>query len=263
MFMTYSPTSHKSVTAADGCVLSSIGRGDILLEVPNGTGVSKFKLKNVAHALSMAFTLVSIGKLDDAGCTAEFTDNFCLVRDPAGKVMARIPKTNGLYRISAPWIVPDAAHVAIKAQRLTFYEAHRVFGHLNYAAVKHAISTEKVSGIEIEDLDNAPFCDACAQAKPHRLPFPEKASNRAEKFGERIHTDVWGPTATASIGGNRYTADFIDDATRWTEIVPIQKKSQAFTAYKRLEAQIMTHNDTKIKYLRSDRGGEFNGDEFS
>ena len=263
MFTTYVPTAHKAVTAADGRILSSIGRGDILLQVPNGSGVSKFKLKNVAHAPSMAFTLISIGKLDDAGCAAEFTDSSCLVRDPTGKVMARIPKRNSLYRIPASSVDSDTALVAIKPQKLTLYQAHRVFGHVNYAAVRHAISTQKVTGIEIEDTSDAPFCDACAQAKPHRLPFPERASNRAEEYGERIHTDVWGPTATASIGGNRYTIDFVDDATRWTEIVAIQKKSDAFGAYKKLEAEINTHGNTKVKYLRSDRGGEFLGDLFS
>src|ERR1700731_2198789 len=263
MFCTYTQTAHKPVTAADGRILTSVGRGDVLLQVPNGQGVSKFKLKNVAHAPSMAFTLVSIGKPDDAGCKAEFTDNACLVKDPSGKVLARIPKTNGLYHISSPSTIPDAAHVAIKLQKLTLFEAHRTLGHINYAAVKHAVSAGKITGIEIDDTSDSPFCDACAQAKLHCLPFPEKASNRAKNYGERIHTDVWGPTATTSIGGNRYTVDFVDDATKWDETVPIQKKSQALAAYKKLEAEINTHEDTKIKYLHSDRGGEFNGDLFS
>src|ERR1700719_1113303 len=119
MFHTYSPTAHKAVTAADGRVLSSIGRGDVLLDVPNGTGVSKFKLKNVAYAPSMAFMLISIGKLDDAGCTTEFTANSCLVSNSAGKVIARILKTNGLYRISGLSVTTDTAHVAIKTQTLS------------------------------------------------------------------------------------------------------------------------------------------------
>jgi hypothetical protein len=89
------------ILPANGRVLSSIGCGDVLLEVPNGMGFSKFKLKNVAHALSIAFMLISIGRLDDAGCsTAEFTANPWFVRNSAGKIMARIPKTNGLYHIS-------------------------------------------------------------------------------------------------------------------------------------------------------------------
>src|SRR3984893_12644308 len=49
MFVMYSPTAHKPVTATDGCVLNSVGCGNVLLEIPNRTGVSKFKLKNVAH----------------------------------------------------------------------------------------------------------------------------------------------------------------------------------------------------------------------
>src|ERR1700731_2770912 len=106
------------------------------------------------------------------------------------------------------------------------------------------------------------FCDACAQAKPHRLPFPEKATNHAKAYGEHIHGDVWGPTSIGSLGGSRYTVDFVDDATRWTEISLLHQKSDAFSAYKRLEAQINTHDNRKIKFLRSDHGGEFNSDAF-
>ena len=95
------------------------------------------------------------------------------------------------------------AHIAIKVQKLTLLEAHCTLGHINYTAVKHVISARKITSIEIDDASDSPFCDACAQAKLHHLLFPEKASNRAKNFGECIHTNLWGPTATTSIGGNR------------------------------------------------------------
>src|ERR1700730_6516228 len=194
MFVTYSPTTHKPVTATDGRVLNSIGRGDVLLEVPNGTGVSKFKLKNVAHAPSMPFTLVSIRKLDDAGCTAEFTDSACLMRGPACIVVARIPKTNGLYRLPAPSVTPYTAHVAIKPQKLTFYQAHRVFGHVNYAAVKYAISSQKVTGIEIETHPTHLF--ATLVLKPSRI-----ASHSLRKH--RIERRNTANASTRTYGGQR------------------------------------------------------------
>ena len=143
------------------------------------------------------------------------------------------------------------------------FEAHRLLGHINYAAVKHSISTGKVRGIELDSTSDAVFCEACAQAKPHRLPFPEKATNRAKAYGERIHANVWGPASLASLGGSRYTINFVDDATRWTEISLLHKKSDAFSAYKKLEAQINTHDKVMIKFLWTDRGGEFVSDAFS
>jgi len=87
--------------------------------------------------------------------------------------------------------------------------------------------------------------------------------NRAKTYSERIHTDVWGPASLESLGGSRYTVDFVDDATRWTEILPLRKKSDAFGAYKKLEAWIHTQNKIQIKFLRTDQGGEFNGEAFT
>jgi hypothetical protein len=74
---------------------------------------------------------------------------------------------------------------------------------------------------------------------------------------------VWAPTATESLGSNRYMVDLVDDMTRWTETVPIRLKSQAFDEYKKLEASVKTHYSRNIKYLRTDQGGEFTGREFS
>src|SRR6202045_4677950 len=98
------------------------------------------------------------------------------------------------------------------------------------------------------------------------VPRPSPTAFRSRKkhpTEPRCTANVWGLTPTTSISRNHYTVDFIDDATRWTEVVAIQKKSQAFSAYKKLEAEINTHSNTKVKYLRSDHGGEFLGDLFS
>jgi hypothetical protein len=51
-----------------------------------------------------------------------------------------------------------------------------------------------------------------AYAKMARAPFP-KQSNRKTDVLELIHTDVCGPMRTESLGGAKYYAEFIDDAT--------------------------------------------------
>jgi hypothetical protein len=106
------------------------------------------------------------------------------------------------------------------------------------------------------------FCDACAQAKPHRKPFPDQASNRATEFGERIHADLWGPASVQSLGKAWYSVDFTDDAMRWTEIQFIPSKDKTQDEYEKLDNQLETVDNVRIRHLRSDRGSEFKNSRF-
>ena len=41
-----------------------------------------------------------------------------------------------------------------------------------------------------------------------------------------VHTDVWGPTTTASIGGNHYFVSFIDDFSRRCWVYTMRHKGE-------------------------------------
>ncbi|KAI9066564.1 hypothetical protein FKP32DRAFT_1562534, partial [Trametes sanguinea] len=70
-------------------------------------------------------------------------------------------------------------------------EFHRRMGHAHPPALRKMVSEGVVTGIEL-DAAEVDFCEVCVQAKQTREPFPkERSSPRAEKYGERVHTDVW------------------------------------------------------------------------
>jgi hypothetical protein len=140
-------------------------------------------------------------------------------------------------------------------------DAHRTMGHVSLGAVKHAIKTGVTTGIELTD-DKEEQCEACAKAKPTRKPFPIIAKNRAKEYGERIHADLWGPAAVKSLGGAQYSADFTDDATRFTHIEFLKSKKDVLAVYQKLDARIQTQTHRVIKYLRTDNGGEFKSNIF-
>ena len=77
-----------------------------------------------------------------------------------------------------------------------------------------------------------------------------------------MHTDVWGPTQVSSLGGSRYYVTFIDDATRKTWIYRIKNKSNVFDTFKKWKALVEIETRKKLKYLRSDNGGEYCSKEF-
>ena len=114
-----------------------------------------------------------------------------------------------------------------------------------------------IAGIELDLDSKVEFCEACAKAKLARQPFPKEPETRAEKFGERVHWDLWGPASVKSLNSNHYMAAWIDDATRQTKLYFQKKKSQTFMSYKTDEAFIETQSGNQIRVCRSDKGGEF------
>jgi transposase InsO family protein len=113
--------------------------------------------------------------------------------------------------------------------------------------------------------DFPPFiCNSCEYAKTTRKPIcKEHTAPPAQTFGEEVHTDVWGPSPTLSLGGRRYYVTFTDDHTRFTRLDVLRTKDETFGAYKSFAAWAQTQHNARIKQLRSDRGGEFTSNAFT
>jgi gag-polypeptide of LTR copia-type len=73
-------TDYKQVkTTADGRTLTTARVGDLHIELPNGSGKIKTILKNAIHAPEMAFTLISISRLDKAEFSITFNKGMCTI----------------------------------------------------------------------------------------------------------------------------------------------------------------------------------------
>jgi len=78
-----------------------------------------------------------------------------------------------------------------------------------------------------------------------------------------VHTDLWGPSPTQSLGGRKYYIAFTDDSTCYTTLTILRSKDEALNAYKAYAAWAHTQHGVQIKRLRSDCGGEYTGGEFT
>ena len=79
---------------------------------------------------------------------------------------------------------------------------------------------------------------------------------------EIIHTDVCGPMSVEARGGYRYFLTFTDDLSRYGYIYLMKHKSETFEKFKEFQSEVENHRNKKIKFLRSDRGGEYLSYEF-
>jgi hypothetical protein len=141
--------------------------------------------------------------------------------------------------------------------KMSINKAYRKLGHIAHSTVKHAITKELITGIELNLDSRVKFCEAFTKAKSACQSFLKESEMRAEKFGERVYWDLWGPVSVKSLNGHHYMAARIDDATRQKKLYFQEKKSQTFSSYKIDEAYIKTQSGNHIKVCRSDKGREF------
>ena len=63
-------------------------------------------------------------------------------------------------------------------------------------------------------------------------------------------------------GGYRYFLTFANDLSRYGYIYLIKHKSETFEKLKEFQSEVENHCNKKIKFLRSDHGGEYLSYEF-
>src|SRR5664279_2048824 len=105
------------------------------------------------------------------------------------------------------------------------------------------------------------MCEQCLMGKMTKTPFSD-TMERASDLLEIIHTDVCGPMSTSTRGGYRYFLTFTDDLSRYGYVYLMKNKSETFENFKEFQSEVENHRNKKIKFLRSDRGGEYLSYEF-
>jgi transposase InsO family protein len=257
----FTPIASRPITAADKRVFHATGKGDMRIEVPNGNTTTTILLKDVLYAPDMGITIVSISRIASAGFATLFRANFCRIFDSKQRRVGHVPVTsNGLYRVDHG----EVASTASTRKGLTLKQLHCRMGHIAPEAVRKLVREGRVNGVNLEEGGDFGSCDSCEYAKTTRKPLKkERSAPRATQFGDEIHSDVWGPSPLESIFHHKYYTSFIDDHTRYSRITLLRKKDETFESYKHFEAWAATQHNVKIKRLRSDRGGEYLGDEFT
>ena len=186
-------------------------------------------MKDTLYAPKIAVTLVSIGQCDDAGYRTEFSHQKCVIRSANGKTLLQAPKLHGLYRLDNE-LVKNRTY-----QSLTAFEVHKKLGHISYNALKHLLNHGMIQGIELDSIGDKITCDMCIRSKITCKPLPKESGERAKKLGEKVYSDVWGPSRHLTTDKKLYYVSFIDNYSRELVIYLMSLKDQVFrsTSYMR------------------------------
>jgi len=258
-FITYQRIGPRPIVAADKGVFYAIGKGDMRIQVPNGQKTTEVLLRNTLHAPDMGLTVISVGRIANAGNTVVFEGNTCKIKNKSGMIIGDIPAgPNGLYKVDHTYIAME------ELEQVDMLTIHRRLGHISPNSIRTLIRSGAVTGLQLDDTGPSFMCPSCEYAKTTRkIINKERVADIADTFGAEVHTDLWGPSPVQTIGGRKYYVSFTDDHTRYTKIVLLKTKDQALQAYKEFANWTQTQHGVRIKRLRSDRGGEYTGGEFT
>ena len=187
--------------------------GNLPIALPNGNESIKTLLKDTVYTPDFTFTLISIGHLDEVGCSATFENLVCAIKNKDGKVMGQLPMSGGLY-----WAITWPMDIWVKStnvvmDKMSITKVHRKFRHINYDAIRKMIKSKIVLGVELDSELQPEFCDACTKAKSNVQPFLKQSYTQATEYGQKVHWDLWGPASVRSLQGNSYCVARKDDAS--------------------------------------------------
>ena len=140
---------------------------------------------------------------------------------------------------------------------------HKRIGHVNVQRLKAMQSKELVTGLLVFKIAKMQkICEACQFGKQEKGVFPHD-KHVSKNVLELVHSNVWGPAKTASMGGCRFYVTFIDDHTRKVWVFFMKEKSEVFTHFQSFKAMAEKQTGKYVQCLRSDGGGEYFSNEFS
>ncbi|KAJ9544984.1 hypothetical protein OSB04_024691 [Centaurea solstitialis] len=175
-------------------------------------------------------------------------------------VVSYTTHSNGLYILNLQENNNEIYHISKRSKEIEdqTYLWHCQLAHIN----KKRIELLQKGGL-LGTFDLKPFsnCESCLSDKMTKQPF-NKDNERANDLIEIIHTDVCGPFSHEARGGYRYFITFTDDFSRYGYVYLIRHKSKAFEKFTEFQNEVHNQLDRKIKFLRSDRGGEYLSQEF-
>jgi hypothetical protein len=135
----------------------------VLLPMGKDTKPTSITLKDTFYSPQMAFTLILATCMTKAGLSCTMKGKTCTIINSSGKIIGRVLKICGLYRVTDTTAMKTEAKSAnATSQPLTITQLHRL--------------------IDV-DMDSKPeFCDVCVKAKATREPF----CDRVKAYGDKV-----------------------------------------------------------------------------
>jgi len=229
--------------------------GVMRLQLPSGFVMN---LDNCYFVPALSRNIISASCLMRQGYVADIKNNGCSIY-LHGMFHGYAPVSDGLFILNLESEVFNINVKRLKPNDLNMtYFWHCRLGHISWNRMR------KLHGdglLGLSDLESFETCESCLLGKMTKSPFAKSCERASDLLG-LVHSDVCGPMSATARGGYHYFITFTDDLSRYGYVYLMKHKSEALEKFKEFQNEVENQLGKKIKFLRSDRGGEYLSQEF-
>ncbi|CAI5503917.1 unnamed protein product [Closterium sp. Naga37s-1] len=218
----------KHVRGFNGALKDVWGRGTVALQ---GEAGKQVLILDVLYVPGVRANLLLAGQLKENGVKLQKDGDGMFLVSAAGDVLGRASYT-GLV-------------------------------HVGMDTIRSSTKHEVANGLDLKSASGADSpCVSCVGGKLTRHTFPDQGSD-ADDVLAVVHIDLCGPFRVAAKDGSLYFLLLKDRKIRYVWVRPVAKKSDALQEFVRWLAVAEQQTKKSVLMLRSDRGGEFLGKQFT
>ncbi|CAI7894711.1 unnamed protein product [Closterium sp. NIES-54] len=268
VFVDMAPSgSVKHVRGFNGAMQLVEGRRTIARQ---GEAGKRVLIPDVLYVPGVQASLLSAGQLKESGVQLKGEGYEMLLVTATGKVLGRARYTG---RVLCTDLRPCpmqsqstevvALRTVVSVTKSTPDRLHARLAHVSIDTIKISAKHDVATGLDINPSIGAdPPCVSCVGGKLARHTFPTKGSDAAEALAV-VHIDLCGPFRVAAKDGSVYFLLLKDRHTQFVWVMPIARKSDVLREFKKWLVLVERQTKKSVLMLRSDRGGEFLGKEFT
>jgi hypothetical protein len=207
------------------------------------------------HIPSIKKNVISGSLLCRDGYKLVFEFNKCVV-SKSGTFVVKGYESGGLFHLSlVDTCFKSANHVVSNVETNIW---HSRLCHVNFGCMSRLASLNLISKF---DVIKSSKCHVCVDVKQPRKPHKATVARKLAPL-ELICSNICEMNGILTKGGKRYFITFIDDYTRFCYMYLMKTKDEALHYSKIYKVEVENQLEKKIKWLRSDRGGEYFSNDF-
>ncbi|GFZ16754.1 hypothetical protein Acr_26g0000240 [Actinidia rufa] len=209
-------------------IVHTIDGSSMTVDHVGHVSTSALSLPNTYYVRNLALNLISVGQLCDLGLTVLFSSTGCVVQDPRTGQTLGIGRRHGrlfqLIHLHLP--ISTVAATSTSSPSPSFGIWHSRLGHVSLGRLRFLVS----KGVLVL-VSSVPFA--------------------------LVHSDIWGPSPTSTMGGSQYFVIFVDDFSRYTWLYLLKNRSQLQQTYYDFARMIKTQFSRDIQVFCSDNAQEY------
>jgi hypothetical protein len=199
-----------------GSTAHALSCGSVTLTSNIGNMSIPITLHDVIYALSALNCLLSLGRIDKTpGARICWKGDSIIIIEKSDKLVIKAKSTdNYIYLVHGkadlctkhppiPKPLQETASL-VTVPKISWNNAHHCLRHISISSMMTLLNGNMITGLEVDQsTDPSIQCESCIQAKATHHSFSKESPNCATCPGNLIHSDMWGPAQTTSLGGSK------------------------------------------------------------